>query len=143
MNPSEHLSLEQHAETMGNHAIPIGIWSGATQQGNHTNLTNQSPIGHYQTICEKTKVIGKKKLNKKMPDVCGICLLPHNMMETVKCNCKHDFGKKCLSAWILICKSSRKTITCPTCRQKVIVMTNFTKRKCLKKFKGVNDMSVE
>jgi hypothetical protein len=50
---------------------------------------------------------------------CGICLEDHSKKEMIACNCSHEFGQVCFKSWMDTCKNSKRTISCPNCREEV------------------------
>lgn len=79
-------------------------------------------------ITTKTKALNKKEKDKLNDDVCGICLEHHKKLDTVKCNCNHEFGNECLKKWKLNCNNNSKKLSCPTCRMITTNILSFKER---------------
>ena len=79
-------------------------------------------------ITTKTKALNKKEKDKLNDDVCGICLEHHKKLDTVKCNCNHEFGNECLQKWKLNCNNNSKKLSCPTCRMITTNILSFKER---------------
>lgn len=79
-------------------------------------------------ITTKTKALNKKEKDKLNDDVCGICLEHHKKLDTVKCNCNHEFGNECLKKWKTNCNNNSKKLSCPTCRMITTNILSFKER---------------
>lgn len=58
-------------------------------------------------------------------DTCGICLESHGKIDSIVCNCLHEFGHSCFQSWASNCRTSARELTCPTCRTEVQNTTIF------------------
>ena len=84
-------------------------------------------------IKTNTKVLKTVELNSILPDACGICLEQHSKIDSIVCNCSHEFSNECFDKWKKVCNTAKKDVTCPTCRTKVTEMTRFRARAERKK----------
>jgi hypothetical protein len=100
-------------------------------------LRNQAQAMTRQRIAEqarlslpktKSTVIKKQLLDQPLENVCGICLETHTKIESVVCNCTHEFGQRCLTTWIDTNQKNHREITCPSCRQRLTLVTSFRAR---------------
>lgn len=65
---------------------------------------------------KRKKTVSKAVFESPMKDVCGICLEPHIIKDTILTSCKHQFGTECFKRWVHTCESSHKVIWCPMCK---------------------------
>jgi hypothetical protein len=79
-------------------------------------------------IVTKSRTLKKTEQEIILPEVCGICLENHKKMDTVQCNCNHEFGNDCLINWKRICNNQSKKLSCPTCRTLVTHIVQFRPR---------------
>jgi len=79
----------------------------------------------FPTLTQQVTTIKESELNSVLPDCCGICLENHKMGETLTCDCKHTFGKKCFTRWYKKCVLSKKKVSCPICRSKITTLKSY------------------
>lgn len=80
-------------------------------------LSNNEPTS--QDIKIKTMILDNEKLESINENICGICLDSHKIIESIYCDCSHEFGEKCFLDWKNNCTTKKKDISCPNCRNTV------------------------
>lgn len=82
-----------------------------------------------QDIKIKTMILDNEKLESINENMCGICLESHKIIESIYCDCSHEFGEKCFLDWKNNCTTKKKDISCPNCRNTVKEIIYFTQNK--------------
>lgn len=80
-------------------------------------------------IIKKSKTVKTFETDSILPDACGVCLENHKKIDSLTCNCTHQFGKECFNKWKNICHKLKKNTPCPICRTTVNSITLFRARK--------------
>ena len=80
-------------------------------------------------IIKKSKTVKTLETDSILPDACGVCLENHKKIDSLTCNCTHQFGKECFNKWKNICHKLKKNTPCPICRTTVNSITLFRARK--------------
>ena len=86
-----------------------------------------SPLQHMLNTLPITniKTLKNMEFDTICIEDCGICLEKHTKVESIECGCLHNFGKECFKNWMNTCQLSNKIITCPSCRENIISITEF------------------
>jgi hypothetical protein len=82
-------------------------------------------------IITKTVALKKSEQNNVLTDLCGICLDIHYKIDSITCECKHQFGAACFDGWKQKCIQDDKIVNCPSCRvniQKIVSYRNRNKK---------------
>jgi hypothetical protein len=85
-------------------------------------------VVHVGTTFINDNSIKKKISNKEKKllenETCGICFEKHTHKQIITTQCKHHFGKCCLSKYIDYNFDKYKEITCPICRNEDLTSLN-------------------
>lgn len=71
-----------------------------------------------------------KEPNAVSKEVCGICLESHKNIDTLVCDCLHEFGHACFQTWAANCQKNASELTCPICRKEVHRITRYSLPGC-------------
>lgn len=79
-------------------------------------------------ITVKTVALKKSEEHNRLPELCGICLDTHFKVDSVTCDCKHQFGAACFNGWKQTCIQNGKIVNCPSCRVNIQKIVAFRLR---------------
>jgi hypothetical protein len=97
------------------------------------NLPARPPPPPRRAALPKKKVLALTQADQKLAMECAICHDTHVKVECATVECKHTFGRTCLSAWVTTCSARDKPVTCPTCRAVTREITEYRPRKVASK----------